>query len=85
MKNLTISLDEETHKVSRVLAAKRGMSMSRLVAHLLRREARAEAQQSDAEAARQRLEAVERFIAGPKFEISVDGKMPSADERNARR
>jgi plasmid stability protein len=85
MKNLTISLDDETHQASRVLAAKRGMSMSRLVASLLRREASVDAQQDDVAAARARIEAVERFIAGPKFEIAVDGKMPTSEERNARR
>jgi hypothetical protein len=85
MKNVTISLDDETHQTSRVLAAQRGMSMSRLVASLLQRETQADAQQRDAEAKRQRLEALERFISGPKFEISVNGKMPTADERNARR
>ena len=85
MKNLTIALDDETHQSSRILAARRGMSMSRLVANLIEREARAEEREQDANARRERIEAVERFIAGPKFEISVDGRMPTAEERNARR
>lgn len=85
MKNLTISLDDDIHQASRVLAARRGMSMSRLVASLLERETRTEAEDEDSEARRLRMEAVERFINGPKFEIAVDGKMPTAEERNARR
>ncbi len=38
----------------------------------------------DAERER-RLEALQRFLSGPKFNISENGRMPTADERNARR
>ncbi|MDH3320920.1 MAG: hypothetical protein OEO84_14695 [Betaproteobacteria bacterium] len=40
MKNLTITLDEETARLARVRAAKRDMSVSRYIGELLRRELR---------------------------------------------
>lgn len=83
MKNLTIALDDETHRKSRIRAAHAGISMSRYVAALVERDLASDPVDEDAER-RKRLEALERFISGPKFEISVDGKMPTAEERNAR-
>jgi plasmid stability protein len=40
MKNLTITLDEETARLARVRAAKRDMSVSRYIGELLRKELR---------------------------------------------
>jgi plasmid stability protein len=40
MKNLTVTLDDETFAKARVRAAQRNMSLSRLVGELLRRELR---------------------------------------------
>ncbi len=40
MKNLTISLDEETARLARVRAAERNMSVSRYIGELLRKELR---------------------------------------------
>ncbi len=31
------------------------------------------------------LEAIERILAGPKWDVTIDGRMPTAEERNARR
>ena len=31
------------------------------------------------------LEALERFLAGPKWNVMENGRMPTAEERNARR
>jgi len=84
MKNVTISLEDDIHRQSRIRAAHHGMSMSKYLAALVERDLE-QAPPDTAEAERQkRLEAVERFIAGPKFEIAVDGRMPTAEERNAR-
>jgi hypothetical protein len=30
------------------------------------------------------LEALERILAGPKWDVTENGRMPTADERNAR-
>ena len=45
-----------------------------------------ELEQADSDDARRRrqLEALERILAGPKFNISNNGRMPTAEERNAR-
>ena len=85
MGNVTISIDDELHRKVRVDAAKAGMSMSRYIAEVLR--------QVDGDnnkvARKARLEvdlaALQAVFDGPKLEISVNGRMPNADERNARR
>lgn len=80
MKNLTISLDDELHRAVRIEAAKAGKSISRYVADNLRQ------MQQDRGGSLERLlrlEALERVFAGPKLPISQNGKMPTAEERNA--
>jgi len=85
MKNLTISLDDETHQLSRVQAAAKGVSMSRFIADLVRERTHASTE-ADAAAERQRrLDALQRVFDAPKLQISENGRMPNADERNARR
>lgn len=83
MKNLTISIDDDLHRSARVEAAKAGKSMSRFVSDILESAIR-----SNPESAREsnpQLEAIERFLAGPPLHIAIDGKMPTAEERNERR
>lgn len=82
MKNVTISMDEELHRLTRVEAAKAGKSVSRHIADILRRE---QSSPTAADERKRRLEALERVFNGPKLQISENGKMPSAEERNARR
>jgi hypothetical protein len=45
-----------------------------------------ELEQADSDDARRQrqLEALERFFAGPKWDIANNGRMPTAEERNAR-
>ncbi len=83
MKNLTISLKEELLQDTRVNAAKAGKSMSQYVADLLEREASHETTNTDE--IKRRLEALQRVFDGPKLPISENGRMPTAEERNARR
>lgn len=84
MGNVTISIDDDLHRQVRVDAAKAGMSMSRYIAEVLRKvdgqskAAREERLQVDLA----RLQAV---FDGPKLELSHHGRMPDANERNARR
>ena len=84
MKNLTISLDDDIHRRSRIRAAETGQSMSRYVAALVERDIAEHGTPSDAERQR-RLDLLERFLSGPKLAISENGRMPTAEERNARR
>jgi hypothetical protein len=83
MKNLTISLKEKVLQDTRVNAAKAGKSMSQYVADLLEREASQETTKADE--IKRRLEALQRVFDGPKLPISENGRMPTAEERNARR
>ena len=84
MKNLTISLDDDVHQRARVGAARAGLSMSRYIARLLEQEIAADAAVSDDET-RRRLEALQRVFDAPKLDLSENGRMPNANERNARR
>jgi len=85
MKNVTISMDNELYRVTRVEAAKAGKSMSSHIADRLRQPSQTCAVDTEAEARKQRLEALQRVFDGPKLKISENGRMPTADERNARR
>lgn len=71
MKNLTISLNEDTLARIRVAAAKEGKSMSRYVSELV------ESRVGRAVSAREALEA---FLAGPSLPLlDENGKAPSRD------
>ena len=83
MKNLTISLEDDLHRQSRVRAANAGVSMSRYVSSLIANDVRGEVPDSEEER-KKRLDMLERFLSGPKLRISENGRMPNADERNAR-
>ena len=83
MKNVTISMDDELAHLTRVAAAKAGKSVSKYMAEAARE--KIEAETAGVSPARNRhLEAIERFLAGPTLNISRDGQMPSAEERNSR-
>jgi len=84
MKNLTVSLDEETHRLARMRAAAAGLSMSRYVAALVEQNLTAESVDTEAQR-RARLAGLQRFFDGVKLQISENGKMPTAEARNARR
>ncbi|WP_157017028.1 hypothetical protein [Mesorhizobium xinjiangense] len=82
MKNVTISLDDELHHTTRVEAAKAGKSMSRYVADLL--ETATGTASDDAAADNPQVEALERIFAGPMWDVTDDGRMPTAQKRNER-
>ena len=83
MKNVTISMDEELYRATRVEAARAGKSLSRHIADRLRLTNPSEI--DEVEQRRLHLEALRRVFEGPKLPISSNGRMPTADERNARR
>lgn len=85
MKNVTISMDEELHRKIRVDAAHLGMSMSRYISEVLR-SADGPARQDTEQARRiEQLEALRRLWASPMWDVSENGRMPDAEQRNARR
>jgi len=84
MKNVTISMDEALLEKVSVDAATAGLSMSEYISDVLvaakplvnrKRDDRLEAD----------LARLQAFFDGPKLDLSVNGRMPSSDERNARR
>lgn len=85
MKNVTISMNDELLREARIEAAKAGMSTSRFLSRLIDRGLQDVRNEASQEEKRKRLEALERFMAGPKLKISENGRMPTAEERNARR
>lgn len=84
MKNVTISMDDDLHQKVRLDAARAGLSVSKYIANMLTTAASPADRESQArlEADIARLRAV---FAAPKLDLSRKGRMPSADERNARR
>lgn len=76
MKNVTVTLDDELYEQSRVLAAQRKTTVTGLVRDYLTSLADAE----------QRRERARREILGMigTFDCKI-GRMPSREERNARR
>jgi len=83
MKNVTISMTEADARRLRVAAARAGQSVSRYLAEAgLQRIETEEA--SERRFSRQR-EALEKILAGPQWDVTIDGRMPTSEERNARR
>jgi plasmid stability protein len=72
MKNLTVTLPDETYQHLRVAAAQQGKSMSRLVSELL--ETRIGRPIS-------KIEAMRRFLDGPPLDLTDEnGKAPTRDQ-----
>jgi hypothetical protein len=86
MKNVTISMDDTLARRIRVAAASAGQSVSRYLAEAGQRRIEQDERPVLDEAKRQsQMEALERVLSGPKWDVTIDGRMPTADERNARR
>ena len=83
MKNVTISMDDELAQLTRVAAAKAGQSVSKYLAEAAR-EKLAAGTRDNSPSHNPQLQAIERFLAGPSLNLSEDGRMPNAEERNAR-
>lgn len=76
MKNVTITLDEETAAWARVYAAKRNVSLSRYVGELLHERMRE---------SREYEESMRRFLAQKPVKLDKpDGRFPNRDETHAR-
>jgi hypothetical protein len=86
MKNVTISMDDALAQRIRVAAARAGESVSRYMAEAGRQRVEQEEKSTiDEDKRRRQREALARILSGPKWDVTVDGRMPTADERNARR
>ena len=84
MKNVTISVEEELYRMTRIEAAKAGVSMSKFMALATQEKIAAEQTSKETQERNIQLEAIEAFLSGPKWQVMESGRMPTADERNAR-
>jgi hypothetical protein len=75
MKNVTITLDEETARWARVEAAHRDMSVSRLISELLHEHMRTQATYEDA---------MRRYLARPPIVLKDTGHYPTREELHDR-
>lgn len=71
MRNVTVSLDEKTARWARIEAARRDMSVSRLIREMLSRQMR---DQGDYAAARR------RYLERPARPLKTKGAYPSREE-----
>lgn len=85
MKNVTISMDDELYRLTRIEAAKAGKSMSKHIADRLRQESSLMQEKGKAEERNRRLKALQHVFEGPMWDVTENGRMPDAEERNARR
>lgn len=83
--NVTVSFDEDLAQSTRIAAAKAGKSMSKYLADAAREKIEADEIAERQSARNRQLEALDRILAMPKWSVMEDGKMPTAEERNARR
>jgi hypothetical protein len=85
MKNVTISMDDDLYQRTRVRAAQTGLSVSRYLARAADSlNTKLDADEKGEKRSRQ-LEALERILAGPMWDVTENGRMPTSEERNARR
>ncbi len=75
MKNVTITLDEETAHWARVEAAHRDMSVSRLISELLHQRMRAQTTYQDA---------MQRYLARTPTALKDTGRYPAREELHDR-
>lgn len=75
MKNVTITLDEETARWARIEAAHRDMSVSRLIGELLHEHMRAQTTYE---------EAMQRYLARAPTVLKATGRYPTREELHNR-
>ena len=84
MKNVTISMDEALYQLTRLEAARANLSMSKYLALAAKEKLGKRPAIDEGRRTRQR-QAIESILAGPEWDVTIDGRMPTAEERNARR
>jgi hypothetical protein len=85
MKNITISMDDDLAQRARVAAARAGKSVSKYLADATREKIEADAARMEKEAISLQLEALQHIWSGPMWDVTENGRMPTSEERNARR
>lgn len=83
VRNVTIEMDESLVSLTESEARRMGMSLSDFIANLVSKAV--EERQPEASNRNCQKEALERILAGPKWDVTENGRMLTAEERNARR
>ncbi len=83
MQNVTISMDEALVRLTEAEARKAGKSLSDFISQLVAENFRSDSSQKPQLTAQQ--EALKRILAGPMWDVAENGRMPTSEERNARR
>ena len=83
MRNVTITLPDDLARRARVEAAKADKSLSRFVSEIVESALGSKPRATSTE--NPQLEALERILSGPKWDVMEGGRMPTAEERNVRR
>ena len=84
MKNVTIAMDDKLAHRIRIAAAKAGQSVSRYLAEAGREKREADESASRPVERNRQLEALQRILSGPMWDVTENGRMPTAEERYAR-
>ena len=84
MINVTISMDETLHRTTRIRAAEAGLSMSKYLAKAADHFNESANANAEGNLRNIQLEAITKFLDGPKWSVLENGRMPTAEERNAR-
>ena len=83
MQNVTIAMDEALVRLTEAEAAKAGKSLSDFISELVARQIESPPATNGGE--NPQLAALKRLFEAPPLPLSENGRMPSAEERNARR
>ena len=83
MKNVTIAIDDELAQRIRVAPASAGQSVSRYLADAGRQKVEADESASREATRNSQMEGLERILSGPIWDVTENGRMPTAEERNA--
>ena len=84
MRHVTISMEDDLLREVELAAADAGLSLSDYITGRLAPQAKPQPTTAEQAEIEYRLEMLQKAFDGPKWDILVDGRMPSSDERNAR-
>ena len=85
MQSVTIAMDDALVRLTEVEAAKAGKSLSDFISELVARSISPATEAPPSGQLTARQEALHRIWAGPMWDVTENGRMPTAEERNARR
>jgi metal-responsive CopG/Arc/MetJ family transcriptional regulator len=83
MKKITISMNDDLAQRARVAAARAGKSVSKYISEAAYEKVERDEQIEGGRNPQRK--AIEKILAGPMWDVTENGRMRTAEERNARR